>query len=204
MKIAIAIFAKTIGLSPVKTRLAIDIGKEAAETFYRESIKAADNLTTQLKEISPHAIDIYWALAEKDGSKKNQWNNKNCLWTGEGCLGERMYNIHNALLKGHDAVMLLGSDCPALTTRHLNEQLTILENNGDVIIFGPCEDGGFYSFLSSSTINKQLWTSVAYSQSNTLESFKHQLNNECIQVICAEESFDVDDLTSLKKYKALT
>jgi len=37
---ALAIFAKTKSLSPVKTRLAADIGKPLAEAFYSLSVEA--------------------------------------------------------------------------------------------------------------------------------------------------------------------
>jgi glycosyltransferase A (GT-A) superfamily protein (DUF2064 family) len=38
LSIALVIFAKTIGVSPVKTRLAAAIGKLNAEAFYRHSL----------------------------------------------------------------------------------------------------------------------------------------------------------------------
>ncbi len=42
MSAAIAIFVKTPGLSPVKTRLAATIGEEKAKEFYLLSLKAVE------------------------------------------------------------------------------------------------------------------------------------------------------------------
>ena len=59
MNIAIAIFVKTPGISPIKTRLAASIGQQKAEDFYRLSLKS---LVSTLKEID---ITPYWAVGGK-------------------------------------------------------------------------------------------------------------------------------------------
>ncbi len=56
MKIAIAIFVKTPGVSPLKTRLAASLGQEKALHFYKLSLKC---IISTLEET---AINPYWAV----------------------------------------------------------------------------------------------------------------------------------------------
>ena len=57
---AAAVFVKTIGYSPLKTRLASGIGTLQADQFYR---LACQSISEQLLEVSP-TIQPYWAVAE--------------------------------------------------------------------------------------------------------------------------------------------
>jgi len=61
----IAIFVKTPGLSPIKTRLAAHVGIERALEIYRASIdcvRASVDLACSRVELS-----AYWAVAEPEG-----------------------------------------------------------------------------------------------------------------------------------------
>lgn len=210
MKIAIAIFAKTPGLSPVKTRLAADIGTPAAEEFYLHCLKKVDDVSQQVCALNSGAVRVYWAVAEACSLQHPQWRDKQALWTGEGGLGERMHHVQSTLLKDYDAVMLLGSDCPALSLAHLQSQFERLKNNHQAVIFGPCDDGGFYSVLSTQPIPLQLWQAVSYSQSTTLAQFKQQLINCSASaavkgqagytLIDAMPCYDVDTIHEYQRY----
>jgi len=101
MKIAIATFAKTIGLSKVKTRLAKSIGDENAEAFYRLSVSAVREVLQKTQEQNP-SIFPHWALGEEEAVDLEQWRSFPCLWTGEGGLGTRLSNVSSMLLNDHD------------------------------------------------------------------------------------------------------
>ena len=74
MNIAIAIFVKTPGVSPLKTRLAKTIGKEKAEAFYQLSLKCIID-TLENINIKNIAITPHWAIAEKECLNYPLWNN---------------------------------------------------------------------------------------------------------------------------------
>ena len=62
---------------------------------------------------------------------------------GSGDLGERMFeSIDQACRDGVQAVLVIGSDCPGLTARHL-EQAQAALSDCDLVI-GPALDGGYY------------------------------------------------------------
>lgn len=165
---AVAVFVKTPGLSPLKTRLAASIGQEAAEKFYLLSGRAIAAVIEKVEGLTP-----YWAVAEKEGLANEHWQNFDCVWQGEGDLGKKLHHVYQELLKKHDFVLFLGADSPQLEVRHLQEAIHGLEK--DPFVLGEAGDGGFYLFGGSLKIEQKIWQSVPYSQSTTAESLKKEL-----------------------------
>ena len=106
---AIALFVKTPGLSPVKTRLARGIGDAAATTFHRLAAACAGSAAASCGPAMPS----YWAVAEPDGLAA--WCDRTSLWQGAGGLGARMGHIYRVLLERHGRVLLIGADSPQVT-----------------------------------------------------------------------------------------
>ena len=121
MKIAIAAFAKTIGFSPVKTRLAEDKGREFAEGFYRRSVAATREVLLTVCDDDWRGISAYWAVAEEEAANGDTWPDLPVMWTGEGDLGHRLANVYGQLFEGHDAVFLMGTDSPQIRPDQLYE-----------------------------------------------------------------------------------
>ncbi len=170
MKLAIAIFVKTPGVSPLKTRLAATIGQEKAEHFYRLSLKC---IVSTLKEID---ITPNWAIAEAESLDNPLWSNFNRLHTGEGGLGERQSHIYHELLKTHDGVMLIGGDAPQLSNEIIQQAIEGLKKKDYVI--GPADDGGYYLLAGRKAIQSKIWTSTPWSHSTTREVFISQLDSK--------------------------
>jgi rSAM/selenodomain-associated transferase 1 len=174
MSTAIAIFVKTPSLSPVKTRLAAEIGGNAAKEFYRQSLKAIQE-TIKAVDIIP-----YWAIAEENGLNDPLWQSFSCLHTGEGNLGERQHRIYEILLKEHDHVLLIGGDAPQLSKEILEQAINELLTNDFVI--GPARDGGYYLFGGRLSTNQKSWISVPWSTSITRESLEETLSSKPIHL----------------------
>lgn len=201
MKVALGIFAKTIGLSPVKTRLAADLGIEKAERFYQLSVAAIENVVSDFANLND---DFYphWALAEKEAVGHSQWQTFPTLWTGEGGLGERLATISEKLFEDHDAVILIGTDSPQLGMATFGETVEFLERSSDSCIVGPAKDGGFYLFASRKPISRKIWESVSYSSEATLSELQRKIEVDSREVICLAEEQDVDNLGDLRSLKA--
>jgi rSAM/selenodomain-associated transferase 1 len=77
----------------------------------------------------------------------------------DGDLGQKMYAaFENVFSRGHTKVLIIGSDCPGLTSADLQLAFEKL-SNCDVVI-GPANDGGYYllglrSLEEAFFINKQ-------------------------------------------------
>lgn len=167
MKTAIAIFVKTPGLSPVKTRLAQTIGKEKAEAFYNLSLGAIIKTMQQVNS------NIFWAVAEKEGIDNPLWQDFDTIYTGEGGLGPRQHHIYSTLLLQHDRVCLIGADTPQISSDILQNAIDNLDNNNYVI--GPANDGGYYLFGGNKPVELETWNKVPWSTEKTRETLENLL-----------------------------
>ena len=197
MSIALAIFAKTPGLSPVKTRLAEDIGKKSAEEFYKLSVKAVEEMAHTITKSSKQSITPYWALAEKEALTLNRWQNFNTMWTGGGDLGQRLHNIYSGVLQKHDFVALIGTDSPQLESTNIVHILDNLDDKPNSCTIGPAVDGGFYLFASNADIPEHIWKSTTYSVKTTMKELERNLWVENIHSIKVTERDDVDNAIDL-------
>jgi rSAM/selenodomain-associated transferase 1 len=201
---ALAIFAKTPGLSPVKTRLAAEAGHAFAETFYRFSIQATEEIAMEAQKSLQNTLRPYWALAEKEALTHRRWKSFPALWTGAGSLGQRLHNVYHRLREGHDFVILMGADSPQLSPRLLTEAVKKLRKYPKACVIGPCPDGGFYLFAAAIPIPKNVWTHVTYSAKTTLQELTDQLKKYKIKTCLLSEQVDVDTVSDLKPlFKAL-
>ena len=202
MKVAVAIFAKTIGLSSVKTRLAAGIGQANAEAFYRLSIacirEVMDNVIKQNPNVFPH-----WVLAEEEAPLRDEWQSFPAIWTGDGGLGMRLANVSQKLLETHDAVFLIGTDSPQMTPKRFLEALQTFQVNPKLQhVAGPATDGGFWLWGSTKTLPSEVWESVSYSVDTTLEELIKASNEHGHHVTISHRMQDVDlleDLATLQK-----
>lgn len=192
MNIAIAIFAKNSDLSPVKTRLAQDIGKDQAIAAYQQLLEITTHTVQHFNNRSQYVITPYWALAEQESISLAKWRNFQTLWTGEGNLGERLHQVYNTLIQQYDAVILIGSDCPHLSLDGFDKLLENYLLQQENCIIGPCEDGGFYLFAYSQPLPKSLWLAINYSCYTTRKELIQALQQQGIQSFLLPELFDID------------
>lgn len=198
MKIAIATFAKTIGLSKVKTRLAKRIGDENAEAFYRLSVSAVREVLQKTREQNSN-IFPHWALGEEEAVELEQWRSFPCLWTGEGGLGTRLSNISSMLLNDYDIVFLMGTDSPQISPKRLLQITQMMEVNPEIEqAVGPASDGGFWLWGSKKPLPKSVWENVTYSVDTTLEELIAQALKHVDYVYPTYQMQDVDELKDLK------
>jgi len=195
MRGAIAVFVKTPGLSPVKTRLAVALGKEAAEGFH---LAASASVAAVAQSLSQQTdIQSYFAVAEDTALNHSYWNDLPCLWQGEGELGERMAHIYQTLLNQHDFVILVGADIPQMTAVELLKATAWLPHEEQArFVFGPSIDGGFWVFGGNCSIPQSLWTNVLYSEADTGADFLNRIEQlgsvKTLQALC-----DVDEVNDL-------
>ena len=195
---ALAIFAKTPSLSPVKTRLAADIGISLAETFYALSVESIAEIATAAQTQSKNTLTPYWALAEEKAVNYSQWKKFKRLWTDEGNLGNRLHYIYSTLYKTHDHVMMIGTDSPQLEANLLLDAIKINSEQPKSCIIGPCFDGGFYLFAARIAIPEKVWTNVEYSKTTTLQKLIKELSIYNIEVHLLPKQEDVDTINDLK------
>jgi glycosyltransferase A (GT-A) superfamily protein (DUF2064 family) len=197
----LAIFVKTPGYSPVKTRLAADCGRAYAEDWYRHA--AAAVVSVVRVAATAHGIEPYWAVAEPDAIANGAWQGLPVLDQGEGGLGERMARVHASLVARHGAGVLIGADTPQLSADLLGTAIAWLQQPGPRLSLGPARDGGFWLFGGNVAPPTDAWLQVRYSERETARELRRAMK-DCGQWQTLPELTDLDHGNDLAEvYDAL-
>lgn len=164
-----AVFVKTIGLSPLKTRLAKTKGESWAHEFYRRSCLGVESVLQ-----SVDGLASYWAVAEGEKAFAS-WSGLSTMEQGSGELGSRLDFVYKRLLSQYQMGILLGADAPQVS-KNLFTKAIEWGRDGSFVM-GPAKDGGFYLLLGSQDVSASIWESVPYSAINTCESLAKNLES---------------------------
>lgn len=174
MTTAVAIFVKTPGYSPVKTRLAKAIGAEAAVKFHCFAAAAVSEVV-----ISEHdrdgTLQPFWAVAECDAMDVPLWRVLPRLWQGNGGLGDRLDRVYAMLQTAYERVLLIGADTPQVTPELLRQAGTALDDPATSFVIGDAEDGGFWLFGGRVPVPRDVWCSAGYSRDDTAVQLREAL-----------------------------
>ena len=169
MSSVVACFVKTPGLSPVKTRLAAEIGATRAAEFYALAI---ESVRAVLREVAARGIaKPVWAVAERGGLTHPLWQDCGRVEQGEGPLGERLDRVYRHLVTQSDHVLLIGADSPQVSASRLSQAVDHLEQ-GAPFVLGRCPDGGFYLFGGSKPLPESVWWETPWSSPETADAFQ--------------------------------
>ena len=173
MSPALAIFVKTPGYSPIKTRLAAGCGSDFAERWHQLAAAAVASVARRFEQqCGAHA---YWAVAEAAALEHGIWNGLQTLAQGEGGLGERLALVYRTLQQRHGAVLLLGADSPQLSVELLVSGVNWLQAAPERCVLAPRTDGGFWLAGGNRPLPAQVWTDVRYSLAETGEDMRRAL-----------------------------
>lgn len=189
---ALAIFVKTPGLSPVKTRLAATLGSSAAVRFYMLAAAA----TADVARCCEPALIPYWAVAETGPETHTTWQGFAQVGQGEGDLGARLHHVYAQLQQRHGAVLLIGADSPQLTPVLLKHALSALDVENQPFAIGGASDGGFWLFGGRQPIPRSVWLGVGYSKADTATQLRSALA-AFGGIATLPELTDVDDAADL-------
>ena len=168
MRFGIAIFVKTPGHSPLKTRLTRAIGADAAREFHLLSAAAVAAVARRGQCDMPE-FATHWAVAETAALEDPSWASLPVIPQGEGDLGARMGRVTEGLLARFDAALLLGADAPQIEAADFIAAADALASHRHVI--GPSTDGGFWLFATRGQVPPAAWSATPWSQANTAARF---------------------------------
>lgn len=173
--VGIAIFVKTPGHSPIKTRLAAGIGRDAAEAFHRRSAAAVAEVAMQVGD----GATAYWAVAEPAAMAAPAWRDLPRIAQGEGDLGARMARVYEALRARHGRAVLIGADAPQLVAGDLRSAAALLDTHDAVL--GPSADGGFWLFGGRDALPDAAWRDTPWSHPETARRFADALDGRSLR-----------------------
>lgn len=174
MNLRIVIFAKVPLPGLAKTRLMPALGaKGSAKLAHRMLLHTVDEaIEADIGPVelcvTPDPFDPAWtSLSAAFDSHTLHWQAQ-----GNGDLGERLARACCRVTSAGEAVLLIGTDCPALNPRHLREAATALKNHDAVMI--PSNDGG-YVLLGLSYFHASVFHNIAWSTDSVAASTCHNI-----------------------------
>lgn len=182
------VFARKPELGMVKTRLAIDLGKEKALEIYASLLRKTIALTERLNV----ETKIYWSPATKERNGYNQVGND---------LGERMYNSLKSEINNIDKLCLIGTDTPSLSETIMKEAFESLDKND--VVFGPSKDGGYYLFGTKTKLPKELFLNKKWSHKNVLDEALQVCQKLNLQVGLLSRLMDIDTLKDYNNWQKI-
>jgi len=188
----VVIFARRPELGKVKSRLAVDIGDEAALRFY-ETVLA--RLLERLSACAAWSTSIAITPDEAVGEPFFERTGCQAVPQRSGDLGTRMSRFL-ATASRAEPVVIVGSDVPALSVQHVAAALHALKTHD--LALGPSPDGGYWLIGASVATSPGLFTGVRWSSRHALEDTL--ANAGALSIARLESLQDVDDGASYARY----
>ncbi len=191
------IFIRNPVRGKVKTRLAASIGPD-------EALKIYENLLGHTREISTATMAHKWLFyadyVERDDSwPRDIFTKKRQTGTD---LGEKMFNaFENAFESNYGSVIIIGSDCPGLTTTLLETAFTYLTTKD--IVIGPSNDGGYY-LLGMRQPVPQIFQNKSWSTPTVLEQTLADISMLGLSVELLPELTDIDTIHDWQAWQQQT
>ncbi len=165
------VFARAPVPGQAKTRLVPRLGEEGAARLHRHLVEdtlgrlGAADIPIELW-CAPDIVHPFFAecRARFDVELRSQ--------QGEG-LGERMAHALKSVLAGHSWAVIIGTDCPELSTADLQQALAWLEAGSDAVL-GPAVDGGYY-LLALRRFSPHLFEGIAWGGDRVLAQTRGRL-----------------------------
>ncbi|MEP3838043.1 MAG: TIGR04282 family arsenosugar biosynthesis glycosyltransferase [Algibacter sp.] len=183
----VIVFVKNIKLGKVKTRLAKTIGNQGAFDVYTELVGVTEKATQQLKADKR----IYFS----ESIVEHQWNSQEKFVQEGADLGERMKNAFIEGFKdGYHRIVLIGSDLPDITAKHINKGLEALIQHD--LVFGPAEDGGYY-LVGLSKPHLFVFKNKPWSETHLLEETLYEIKEKQVTFTTLDTLNDIDNFEDL-------
>jgi uncharacterized protein len=188
----IIIFVKNAEPGKVKTRLAKSVGNHAALSVYHKLLEITECEVHPVKAEKVVAYSGY--IAEGDYFPAERY--RKVIQQGDN-LGERMQNaFEHSFRDGSQKVLLIGSDCPELKTKHLSEAFDKLDQSD--VVLGPARDGGYY-LIGLKKCYAELFRGIKWSTQQVLKQTMDKIRSLNLTCELLEELADIDTLEDLRK-----
>jgi len=190
----LVVFAKAPQAGFAKTRLIPALGAEGAAALARQmlshTLEQALAAGAQAVELcmSPAPSDPAWkSVALPDAVERS--------YQGEGDLGARMGRaMERALAQQQGPVLLMGTDCPALSAAHIAEAGRQLEQHDAVLV--PVTDGG-YVLIGLKAPCPEVFTGMVWSTQGVAAETLRRLAALGLRVWLGPTLHDMDEAADL-------
>lgn len=172
-EIRVVVFAKAPRPGAVKTRLIPLLGAEAAAALHARLVEHT-LATACAAGIGP--VELCCAPRTDDpffGCCGDRYV-ISLAPQAEGDLGARMLDAFARTLPAARRVILIGSDCPALTASHLRQAVHALTEGNDAVLI-PAEDGG-YALIGLNRCDALLFHDIEWGSATVMAATRERLH----------------------------
>ena len=189
----IILFAKYPAPNKAKTRLQPALGVDGAARMARQLLlhsieQAIDTGFSVELCVSPAPTDPCWQAFDLPDSLR--WSAQ-----AEGDLGLRMLIASQCALERFDKVVLVGTDCPSLTTARIQTAVQQLNQHDAVMI--PATDGG-YVLLGFREVDESLFSDIVWSTASVAAVTKQRMAALGWTLALFDPLHDIDEPKDLK------
>lgn len=190
------IFAKPPLAGLAKTRLAKDIGTDAATRVAKAFVLDTWNAVASIPWADP-----VLACSEENAELRQMVQGAGEFWLqGPGDLGARLDRILTRATAQGTPAIAIGADTPGLPVDRLQDAHALVHQTGAVI--GPADDGGFY-LLGLKTVPPKLFNDVSWGTSAVFAAMTARLAAMGVQTARLSPWFDVDHAEDLLRLRRL-
>src|SRR6266478_6076840 len=197
-KCALALMVKVPFAGAVKTRLTPPLSSEEAATLSTCFLR---DMTTNLFGMNSDGTEgvVLYTPADAEEFLHNLLPDGCKLVAQRGeALGERLVNAATDLLSnGFESVCLINADSPTLPGELLRTATSLLTQDGDRVVLGPSEDGGYY-LIGLKHPHHELFERIAWSTADVLAHTIERAANINLPVELLPSWYDVDDAATLR------
>jgi Uncharacterized protein conserved in bacteria (DUF2064) len=109
-----------------------------------------------------------------------------------------LHAIRAMLTRGHESAVMLNADSPTLPTELLVRTAVALASEGDRIVLGPADDGGYY-LLGMNAAHAHLLADIPWSTHRVAETTRNRAAELGLAVVELPSWYDVDNPESLRR-----
>ncbi len=190
----LVVFAREPKPGLVKTRLARDIGDDAAAELYAAMLRDVFELAAGIEGCRKV---ICWAAYGAIPAAYGEYPFEHRLQEGQD-LGERMaHGFSTVFAEGLSPCCLIGSDSPDLPHSHVTQAFALLESGADAV-FGPSDDGGYY-LVGMSRLHPELFKGIAWGTAEVLQQSLRRAGLLGLRAAKLTGWYDIDTLDDLNR-----
>lgn len=191
----LVVFLKAPRPGSVKTRLAETLGADGACAAYRQLV---ERLLANLAPLP--AVELCFTPPDAS-SEINPW--LRIEWAAcpqsEGDLGERLHAAFTEhFLSEAERVVIIGSDCPAVTAADIEDAWVKLE--GHDVVLGPALDGGYW-LIGLRAPQPGLFTAMPWSTDAVFGETMRRARESGLRVATLRELSDVDTAADWERWR---
>lgn len=165
MKRVILVFARAPVPGETKTRLIPALGEVGAATLQQRMLERTLNITTEVENCEVQLWCTPNTIHPSFGRLEREHRCRLLLQQGND-LGERMAQAMQQALSTYRAAIVIGTDCPELTSKDLEQAFGKLDAGNDAVI-GPAADGGYY-LLGLNRLEPDLFSGIDWGSDKVL------------------------------------